>query len=243
MKKLCLSLLIFFCAHYSFANSPGDSTLNDTTKKTTEKSIKKADSLKPSVSDSAAIKNLAGKIDSLKTLINLKDTGRNTNCSCQPHYKKEGLNVGEWLMVASPFLLLSLVILIVSVRLKNFIINDALTENEQPRQTVKNTEYTVDNLVKIKDTPNLSVLIPPTIEVSVEGTTNRPSISRYIAFITSMIIIILVVCMSSFFIYHYISTGCPPEFGALTTMLIALGLGVTPYITNKIATASVANKS
>jgi hypothetical protein len=73
--------------------------------------------------------------------------------------------------------------------------------------------------------------------------TYRPSISRYIAFITSMVTIILVVCMSSFFIYHYIRTGCPPEFGALTVVLIALGLGVTPYITNKITTAATVNKS
>ncbi len=56
----------------------------------------------------------------------------------------------------------------------------------------------------------------------------RPSISRYIALITSIITIILVVCMSSFFIYQYIRTGCPPDFSALTPVLIALGLGVTP---------------
>jgi hypothetical protein len=71
----------------------------------------------------------------------------------------------------------------------------------------------------------------------------RPSISRYIALITSLVTIILVVCMSSFFIYHYIRTGCPPEFGALTAVIIALGLGVTPYITNKITTAASAGNS
>lgn len=73
--------------------------------------------------------------------------------------------------------------------------------------------------------------------------TYRASISRYIAFITSMVTILLVVCMSSFFIYHYMKTSCPPDFGALTTVLIALGLGVTPYLVNRVSAASAANKS
>ena len=131
---------------------------------------------------------------------------------------------------------------------RGFVLKDALTENEPPKKTILNTQYTSAAIQNNSSIPNLSALFPTTIEVTDtdnedKSVSPRPSISRYIALITSMITIIVVVCMSSFFIYHYIKTGCPPNFGALTTALIALGVGVTPYITNKISTAAVANKS
>lgn len=70
------------------------------------------------------------------------------------------------------------------------------------------------------------------------GTVYRPSISRYIAFVTSMLSIILITCLSSFFIYQYMYTGCPPDLSPLTPVLIALAAGVAPYITNKVSTAA-----
>ncbi|NTS41915.1 hypothetical protein HRG84_13445 [Flavisolibacter sp. BT320] len=69
----------------------------------------------------------------------------------------------------------------------------------------------------------------------------KPSISRFIALITILAIIVFVTCMSCFFIYHYIRTSRPPNFSAMTAVIIALCLGVTPYIANQIA-ASIAAK-
>ncbi|PZF74460.1 hypothetical protein [Taibaiella soli] len=69
----------------------------------------------------------------------------------------------------------------------------------------------------------------------------RPSSSRLIAFFSSVITLTLATCLSCFFIYYYISFGKAPDLSGLSAVLIALGLGVVPYASNKIATA-VTNK-
>ncbi|MBV9961303.1 MAG: hypothetical protein JO072_03580 [Parafilimonas sp.] len=116
-----------------------------------------------------------------------------------------------------------------------------------------------------KITINLNDIVPPTLDVTVgnvttTATTNnnvtttetkvnggennfRPSISRYIAFFSGMLTVIIAICMSSFYIYQYIHTGCPPDLSPLSTVLIALGIGVTPYAVNKISTAISSKKN
>lgn len=327
------------------------------------------------------------------------DTSKN-ECNCVPFTKFEPIGTWKISLIASPFLLLILVVMLIAIQLWKFKFKEALTENEPPKKVIKNPEYNAEVIAANAGIPNLSILFPTTIEISniepslsdlreiatskdaavtaakisfdtahknkpnldkavndaqtaFDAATNastaseqaakdantllkalndarsqdtqaielakttlatanqavatnktlltnatndldlakkavksnsqvitdfpeldtrlkteaasakdnlskalaaaqsgaaysintyRPSISRYIAFISSLVIILIAVCMSSFFIYHYIRTGCPPEFGALTGMLIVLGLGVTPYITNKISTAATTNK-
>lgn len=389
MKKLFAAIVVlFYFTQPSFAQNQEQAYATDTINgKKIDLLTNQAEAIKTSVN---AIKSDVDKIKS-----------DSTNCDCVPYQPLEEVEQpGEWFIIISPFYLLILVVLIVAIRLSKFKFTEALTENDPPKKTIKNPEYNAAIIAANSNTPNLSILFPPTIEVSnisptvielqeiaaakevsllsvqtalrlaniqkpeldkaatiaaaelnalkdakqqldadvktaqdallaananepkdqtaideadkklaaakklvadndeavkvatekfdaaekavTENSdtisksadllpmlqlqsdnakkiaetaakipsdsaaystgTYRPSISRYIAFITSMVIIILVVCMSSFFIYHYMRTGCPPEFGALTVMLIALGLGVTPYITNKISTAVAKDK-
>ncbi len=102
---------------------------------------------------------------------------------------------------------------------------------------------------------NIASLLPPTIEVSdlemykqntqiaqasppaISQQVYRPSSSRLIAFMTSMFTLVIGMAMCCFFIYQYMYTGSAPDMSALTTMLITLGIGVTPYAFNKVAGA------
>ena len=69
------------------------------------------------------------------------------------------------------------------------------------------------------------------------------SISRYIALISSMLIIMISVSISCFFIYHYIKFGCPPKLGALSSVLLALGFGIVPYLANRISSSLKSGRS
>jgi len=71
----------------------------------------------------------------------------------------------------------------------------------------------------------------------------RPSSSRLIAFCSSVITLALSTCMTCFFIYYYISFGKAPDLNGLSTVLVALGLGVVPYASNKLASAVSSKKT
>lgn len=163
------------------------------------------------------------------------------------------------------FLLMLFILMLTG--LKSFNLKEALSENEYPKMVLKNPQYTQTNLKDLAANTSLSEVLPPTIEISndpraialaytdaanistlleksVPKDESKPieprphaSISRYIAFISSMLTLVVALCMSCFFIYHYIRTGCPPDLGAVTTILLALGLGLLPYAFNKISTA------
>ena len=133
----------------------------------------------------------------------------------------------DWVLVFLPAVLfLLLFIIIFSKGLKDFKLQEALAENDYTKITILNAEYNPANLTTLAGTNppvDIAVILPPTIDVSNAVTPSfRPSISRYIAFITSILTLVVALCMSCFFIYHYIRTGCPPDLSALSTVLIAL---------------------
>lgn len=267
-------------------------------------------------------KRKAINIDSVK--VDNQNKNNEGTCNCVPVIKELDSDIMKWLLVLSPFIL-SLIIIIGTADVK-FNFNEGLSETSQIKKTIKNPEFDIATISELgSSVPNLSTLLPPTIEVSqswpslydlfiivqakekafevADGqlklsnfeyekaktdenidlkiklekkvfaeknieiakkevdawksfynefkepgknsstyTYVKPSISRYIAFITFTFTIIFVVCISSFFLYHYIRTGCPPDFGALTVVLIALLLGFTPYLVHKI-TRVVINQS
>lgn len=187
-------------------------------------------------------------------------------CDCMPadtsHWKV------QWWLIFTPILLFVIVFAAFLLRLKSFNFKDALTENEMPKYTILNPKYESDikdmlnsvaSATNDKNIINLNDIVPPTLDVTIlpimppatppeagnlsplPNNNYRPSISRYIAFFSGLLTIIIAVCMASFFMYHYMSTGCPPDLSALSTVLIALGIGVAPYAVNKIS-AAIANK-
>lgn len=242
MRKIFLFFIfIFFLSQFSFAIPIGDTTAVDTSKKENIVNNKKANDNPVLIKyDTVEFHYVIKKGDSIKVSFNSSDSTTAKNCGCIPH-NKTNLDLGEWLLVFVPLIIFLLIFFTIG-RQKDFAFKDALTENEQTKQTIGNSEYTANNLKEVKDSPNPSVLLPPTVEITSGSATYRPSISRYIAFITSMLTLIVALAMSSFFIYHYISIGCPPDLSALSIILIALGIGVAPYAFNKVSTA-LKNKS
>jgi hypothetical protein len=94
---------------------------------------------------------------------------------------------------------------------------------------------------------NLASLFPPTYEVSnmvrsgTEGTVStsyRASASRLIAFISAMLLFIVGLSASCFFLYFYMANGVAPDLSKLSAVLIALGIGMAPYAVNKVANAA-----
>jgi len=75
-----------------------------------------------------------------------------------------------------------------------------------------------------------------------ESTTASPpsaapaSASRLIAFITGITTLLLVLCLTSFWIYQTIK-GNPVDLSKVSTLFLSLGLGVVPYGVNKISKA------
>jgi len=175
--------------------------------------------------------------------------------SCPCIGKETALSGGSWVLVFMPILLfIILLIILLKGALRDFKFIDALSENEQPRLTILNPEYSspttsIQKVLAIVPQPtDLSDIVPPTLEVSVlpggtATTTYRPSISRFIALFSGMLTVIVAVCMVSFFLYNYMHTGCPPDLSNLSTVLIALGVGVAPYAINKVSSALASRKA
>ena len=72
------------------------------------------------------------------------------------------------------------------------------------------------------------------------GPANPPSAStsRFIAFITGLVALIIGVCLSAFFMYVYFSTpGTTVDLSKLANVIWGLGIGVLPYGFNKASTA------
>lgn len=155
---------------------------------------------------------------------------------------------GDWVLIFLPAFIFLLLFFILLRSLKNFDFKGAMSESEYPKITKENLQYNTGNLDILKSNASLAQILPPTIDVSdtpPAGTPKSPipSISRYIAFITSILTVVIGLCMSCFFIYNYIRTGCAPDLSNLSTVLLALGIGVVPYAFNKVSTAIAKNKS
>lgn len=179
------------------------------------------------------------------------------NCGCQPKTDGEVKDVGGWVLTFLPALLFLLLLLwlLNSKGLKDFSLKEAMSENAYPSVHVDNPQYSSANLTNaaLAGKENLAEIIPPTIEKTYMTASHsgvapnvvttyappppNPSISRYIAFITSVLTLVIVLGVACFYIYHYIRTGCPPELTGISTLLIALGIGVLPYVFNKVAGA------
>ena len=193
--------------------------------------------------------------DSLKLISRNVDTVKNALHHPLATFDTD-LHNGQWFLVFSPFLLFLIVLafLFFFTGLEKFKIVDALAENEITKQTIINPEYsaTVKSISMIPTgatTPsNLSTIVPPTLEVTLipgdDGKNDfRPSSSRFIALFSGLLTVVLAVCMTSFFLYQYMATGSAPDLSNLSTVLISLGIGVTPYAANKISTAIAAPKT
>ncbi len=222
MKKLQISLALFIISITVFAQTKLDTL------------AKQGQQIEVIAKTVAVIKT---DVDSNKAYINTqKENAAKLNKDCIT------CNIGfvQWVLIFSPIWLFVIALFLVRKKLKNFSLKEFLTEPELPKKTIPNPEYTSEKLNTLATNPAISgvlaTLIPPTIEVT--ASTEFPkSSSRYIALITSALTWIIVLCLSCFFLYQYMRTNKPPELSGLSSVLLALGIGVVPYAFNKMSAA------
>lgn len=180
---------------------------------------------------SAATKTATSNIN-----VNVGDTSNHTIAAVKKdNIEDKEVSVMEWLLVFSPMLIFLIISISLRNILKGFGLRDALQDNEQSKKTILNPEYTSANLQALVTNPAMTALLTPTIQIS-DGVYPKSS-SRYIALITSTVTWAISLCLTSYFIYAYIKTGKAPELNKLTDIVLTLGIGVVPYVFNKVSEA------
>lgn len=71
----------------------------------------------------------------------------------------------------------------------------------------------------------------------------RPSASRFIAFLSGLLLMFVALATTCFYVYYYLCTGSAPDLTKLSGVLIALGFGMAPYAVNKITSSSDKDKT
>ena len=157
-----------------------------------------------------------------------------TNKPDRPKWNGKDVGWADWALVWSPVAFFIISIWAINSRTKQFQLQDALTENTYPLVTIPNPLYTPAAIAAL---PAGALPIPPTITVNKIDAGLPKSSSRYMALITTSLTLIIAACLTSAYIFIYISSGNQPEFNHLGDVLLALGIGVTPYAFNKVSTA------
>ncbi len=68
-----------------------------------------------------------------------------------------------------------------------------------------------------------------------EGSQTSRSTSRLVVFLSSVMSVIIAVCLCSFFLYFYFSTGKAPELDNMLKVMLSLGVGTVPYAIKQIS--------
>jgi|GEM_PF-1667138 len=215
---------------------------------------------------------LAGELKGIKSTANeIRDSLASysmfiKDSACTPLQGKDITGFWNWILVFLPAIIFLIVTLALLFALRDFDYREALKENEVTKVVVPNPYYTgqlanagqSDYPLTMEVTPNVSTapgsvtapVVPPLPAAAqanphcytLPGEMYRPSISRYIALISSVLIIVMAVCIACFFNYHYIKTACPPELTSLSTVIAALGIGIIPYAANRVSAAVSSKK-
>ncbi|MDB4902257.1 MAG: pknD 4 [Mucilaginibacter sp.] len=174
-----------------------------------------------------------------------KEDAKTDCCKINSNHRVEGW---ELVLVFMPvlffivFLALFLIYINFTTEGKEFSLKEALSESSYPQITVENPQYSTLDLNQLIDlqktsvTPTASatnIFFPTTITKT--DNKYRSSMSRLIAFLTTMLSLIIGLGLSSFFIYSYLKNGCVPDISKLSAVLISMGIGVAPYVSNKLS--------
>ena len=137
---------------------------------------------------------------------------QNTPCCNCPISKTE--KVVAFLPVV--LFLLVMMVIFSTLRKSGYKISDALKENEPV--TITKPAATADG-------------------ASTTETIQPNSSSRLIAFLTGMTTLVILACVTTYWMYKSFVCSQPIDMSSLTTVFITLGLGIVPYGANKIAGA------
>lgn len=218
--RILLFLTILLLNHQSFSQQL-DSTVKEQAKDITL--------LKKTTAD------IKKDVDTIKShiLSSKATTNREVCADCE-------IGFWQWLLIFSPIWIFLLTLLAIRKKLNGFNLKEALSETDLPKKTIPNPEYTAEKINVLAVNANtaalLTSLLPPTIEITASDEYPKSS-SRYIAFITSALTWVIALCLSCFFIYQYIKANKAPELSGLSSVLLALGIGVVPYAFNKVSNA------
>jgi hypothetical protein len=124
----------------------------------------------------------------------------------------------EKLLVTSPFIMTGIVSFILMVVFKGLEFSVASAMTEFKRKSNAESSVSQPNGETIPKDP-------------------KSSSSRLIAFLSSLCILCIAICLVSFYMYEYLMTGSQPSLDTITNTLYALGLGFLPYGVNKISDA------
>jgi hypothetical protein len=135
------------------------------------------------------------------------------------------LSFQQALIITSPTLLsiLFMVYCIVRLRKEGFKLSDALAGDCPVSREIENPKYDPQNVKAA----------PATITV-----VDYPkSSSRLIAFFSGLAAIVISVTTVTYFFYMYFRTGQTPDLDKMSTIILSLGIGITPYALNKFSSA------
>lgn len=134
------------------------------------------------------------------------------------------LSFQQKLLVTAPLTvsLLFMVYFIYRLKKEGFKLADALSGDPVDTQ-ILNPQYDPAN------TP----VAPATITITVIP----KSSSRLVAFFSGVAAVVISVTSVSYFLYVYYATGLVPDLDKMFTVILSLGIGITPYAFNKVAGA------
>lgn len=174
--------------------------------------------------DTARLKKIESSISSLEKKQDL--AGKRLDTLAKALKDKSPLstpvrNTGLYVVVLPiAFTLLLLVIIIAA--LKGFRLGDALAEKNPNK---------VEGYVEVRKAELANAATFPAISQPALSPAEPPkSTSRLIAFLSGIAAIIISICLTTFYIYYYLTIGTvPSEFKDLWWGVIVLGIGIIPY--------------
>ncbi|HWY37061.1 MAG TPA: hypothetical protein VNY73_00785 [Bacteroidia bacterium] len=188
------------------------------------KSFSQADSLARK-----ELKNLTQTVDAIKAQADLLSKSAaapaathtvSTGCvDCGRH-----ISWKQALVIGMPVALFLIALFLIAIKLKNegYQLKNAL-EDEPNIIDVPNPKYDPAN--------------PTAAPATIKERESTQSTSRLIAFLSGMCSIIIAISTVTYYFYIYFRTGQEPNIDKLYDILLALGIGVTPYAFNKVSSA------
>lgn len=111
---------------------------------------------------------------------------------------------------------------IVRLQKEGFTLNDALSDDP-----------VITHVLNPLYNPINTAAAPATIDVTILP----KSTSRLVAFFSGVAAIVISITTVSYFFYVYYTTGQVPDLDKMFTVILSLGIGVTPYAFNKVSNA------
>ncbi len=130
----------------------------------------------------------------------------------------------QTLVIGMPVILFIIALCLIAIKLKN--------EGYQLKNALEDEPIITD-----VPNPSYNATTNPTVPATIKEKECTQSTSRLIAFLSGICALIVAISTVTYYFYMYFRTGQEPNIDKLYDILLALGIGVTPYAFNKVSTA------